>query len=351
MQAGALQNGWLIGSASLLANQRKIRMETNSPIFVVGMNGSGTSALIRSLDQHTDIYAFPGESHIFLNYMRRFPDPIVPLPRNTYLKLLDDVSKDGGLIRWNGQQNLPLSTEIPDVPSLAAALDAAFCYFAQRDSKSRWCEKTPRNALYIRNILAHFPAAKIVHVIRDGRDAALSFQRRFGFSPLLSVYKWKKLVREARTQGLQAGPEKYLEIHYEKLTESPEEVLRLVCEFLNVDFEPDLLAPKRPNKKPTLAKSFVANSGKWQALSAAQIGQMEAVSGAELKNQGYVVRNSQGDADLARVQIFFLELLDGLKATRRKTVSMMSRDSTLKDRLNALWGLAKSSLAGRRGKF
>lgn len=322
-------------------------MGQSAPIFVVGMNGSGTGALTRSLAQHSQLYAFPGESRVFLTYMGRFPAP-PNLSDTQYLGVLEDVSKDPGLTRWNGHQPLPILDNPMGPRTVAGALDRAFLYFAEQEGVTRWCEKTPMNARCIESLVAHFPDAKIVHVIRDGRDAALSFQRRFGFSPTLSVFRWKKLVREAARQGATVGEACYFELHYEDLTTSPADVLRSVCEFLDLEFEDGMLSPVRPTNAPMLAGTFVANSGKWRELATpAQIETMENIAGRTLQGLGYGATNADGDQNLPAWRVFLYEVGDGLRSAQRYASRVFSGSGSLAHRLRVLSGIAVSSLRAR----
>ena len=51
---------------------------------------------------------------------------------------------------------------------------AALCM--KKAGKARWAEKTPRNISRIAEIFRSFPAARFVHVLRDGRDVACSLR-------------------------------------------------------------------------------------------------------------------------------------------------------------------------------
>ena len=327
-------------------------MAANSPIFVVGMNGSGTGALTRSLAQHDHVYAFPGESRIFVTYMRRYPVPIANLEQRRFSVLLNEIAGNSGLTRWNGDEKLPLVAGADGLEqSLAGALDSAFRYFAGRDGKARWVEKTPFNAHYIESLVAHFPDAKIVHIIRDARDAALSFERRFGFNPVLSVHRWKHLIREARRQGAKVGPERYLEVRYEALTETPAEVLQSVCDFTELEFQDAMLVPSRPSNKPMLARNFVANSEKWRTEAApALVAQMDGIAGAMLGELGYAVENPPGDSDLSPSRVALLRTVDAANTALRYVKRVFSGDGTLIGKGRTLFGIFRSSIQSRIGR-
>jgi hypothetical protein len=54
--------------------------------------------------------------------------------------------------------------------------------YAERFGKFRWGDKTPLYCLELNTIRNILPEARFIHIIRDGRDAALSL-RRMWFSP------------------------------------------------------------------------------------------------------------------------------------------------------------------------
>ncbi len=114
--------------------------------------------------------------------------------------------------------------------------------YASRHHKSRWGDKTPLYCKAVGMIRQVLPEARFIHIIRDGRDAALSL-RKMWFSPghdieTLAAY-WRDCVGAARGAGL--GRADYLEVRYEALVEGPEAVLQEICRFVALDYERAML--------------------------------------------------------------------------------------------------------------
>jgi hypothetical protein len=101
-----------------------------------------------------------------------------------------------------------------------------------------------------------FPDAIWVHLVRDGRDAALSFlELPEGFSgktwaqPRTAAQfaaRWRTEILAAQRLGRHAG-DRYLELRYEDLVDEPEQWLRRVCEHASLPWEADMLDHTRPS--------------------------------------------------------------------------------------------------------
>lgn len=115
--------------------------------------------------------------------------------------------------------------------------------YAERCGKPRWGDKTPIYCRYIQSIRRVLPEARFVHIIRDGRDAALSL-RRMWFSPGWEIETqalyWRDCVLAARRAGV--GHEDYMEIRYEDLVLNTRQTLEQVCAHLALTFEDAMLS-------------------------------------------------------------------------------------------------------------
>jgi hypothetical protein len=129
--------------------------------------------------------------------------------------------------------------------------------FARKHGKERGGEKTPA---YVRHLpLLHrlFPWARSVHIIRDGRDVALSIVEwacrngRQKGPAKLALWReepmatcalwWEWQVRLGRRSGSVLPPGIYREVRYEELVADPEGVLRSVVSFLGLPFSGRML--------------------------------------------------------------------------------------------------------------
>jgi hypothetical protein len=130
--------------------------------------------------------------------------------------------------------------------TLTEGLRTFYRLYAAKFGKSRWGEKTPFYGLRMGAIQAVLPEARFVHLIRDGRDVALSL-RPLWFSPGHEIEaqaeNWRTKVSTIRASGRECR--QYLEIRYEDLVLDAESVLRRVCDFIGLRYDPRMLSYHR----------------------------------------------------------------------------------------------------------
>lgn len=266
-------------------------------IFVVGMNGSGTTMLLDHLSSHSLIYGFPAETKSLPYFIKHEPEYGDLMVEGNFLRLWDEMKKSIAERASLLPVNLPMPG--PESRSAAGAFDHIMGTLAAANGRHVWCEKTPMHVHHISLLAEAYPESKFIHVIRDGRDCAASFHRRWRFSPLRTIYRWKQAVRAGMEQGALLGP-RYVEVRYEAITRAPEETLRRLCAFLNVNFEPAILgsARRRPDVEASKNGRVVVNSRRADAyFSLRTVASMEKVAGRLLAELGYPCRDPSGDAD------------------------------------------------------
>jgi hypothetical protein len=141
--------------------------------FVVGVNRSGTTLLRMMLDAHPQL-TVPPETH-FLPELIDVADAGNPTPE----ALLATIT---GQREWGdfglSEEELLERFRALDPLTAGDALRAFYEAYAERVGKPRWGEKTPIYVKSMRKIESALPEARFVHVIRDGRDVALSIRDR-----------------------------------------------------------------------------------------------------------------------------------------------------------------------------
>lgn len=275
------------------------------PVFIVGMNGSGTTMLADSLGFHPKLYMFPFEV-LLLPYLVKKARAVLDLGQIEMRRRIgNELCASKPFWHANGRKPLVLADDNFARPGLDATIDAVFMHFAAAAGKRRWGEKSPMNLLHMELLASVFPQAQFVHIVRDARDAAQSFHRRYGFVPEETVYRWKRAVRAGRAAGRRLGADRYLELRYEELTASPEAWMRRVCGFLDLPFDPVLLSSSMRMTGGAMRgkeNRIMRNSGKWRDyFSPADVVRLESYAGKALADLGYPT-TLQGDADPSRLR-------------------------------------------------
>jgi hypothetical protein len=110
--------------------------------------------------------------------------------------------------------------------------------YIARFNKPRWGDKSPRNIFYLPQIEKILPEARFIHIIRDGRDVALSL-RPLWFSPGSDIETlashWSKWVSSGRQKGREC--QYYMEVFYEDLILNTQDVLKQICAFVDLEYD------------------------------------------------------------------------------------------------------------------
>ena len=177
---------------------------------------------------------------------------------------------------------------------------------AQSQQVQRWAMYDADSVLHVERFKRDIPNALFVHIIRDGRDIALSLKKMGGFAPLpwdrdqteslvaTSLY-WEWMVHKGRADG-RKFPADYIEIRYEDLITSPRETLGKLGGFLDQDLDYDRirsaglgrLSETNSSFRNEGAKEKLNPLGRWkERLAHADVAAIEATVGECLQENGY----------------------------------------------------------------
>ena len=265
---------------------------SDSPIFIVGCPRSGTSLLRNLLRSHPNL-TFPDESHFIPSYYGRYGDPS---DADRARRLAKNLLSVGWVPSWK----LDLAPkDFEDCRSFRAVVSRLFEAWARKEGKPRWGDKTPHYVSHIPVLIELFPAARILHIIRDGRDVALSWLRtRMEPGNMYTAARfWRDLVTAGRQAGARLPGGTYMEVRYEALLADPEGAMRGVCAFIgepysSVVLRPSVLAPARSRRgrPPKIRKPEIVrgNTTNWKTqMRAADRILFESVAGNLLAELDY----------------------------------------------------------------
>ncbi len=283
---------------------------TTAPVLVLGVRRSGTTLLRVILDRSPGI-ALPDESHFVPQLAHRHSTPV------SAERFADDLRRVPTLGRW-GITVDDVAPFLRDGMTRGDAIGAVFAAYAAEHGKPRWGDKTPAYMRYLSLLDSLFPDALYVHLIRDGRDCALSFLRlpdeaasrtwahpedAAGFA-----CQWASEIRAARELGRRIGPKRYLEARYEQLVEEPARVVSGICDFASLPFTPEMLEPgavalaEKPHHR-----RLVEPPGKqrdWRhEMGEREVQSFEAIAGGVLDELGYELTDPARARTSTRAQI------------------------------------------------
>jgi hypothetical protein len=201
-------------------------------IFIVGVARSGTTLLRLMLDAHPRL-AIPPETHFIPKVIKALDAGEDPLAEITGHRRWPDFGLDESELRARVDRHRS--------PSAADVLREFYGLYAEKHGKSRWGDKSTNYIRKLKPISRTLPEARFVHLIRDGRDVAMS-QVAVHFGPDTvdaAAEKWRSEIERARRQGPKLGH--YIELRYEDLIRDPEPVLRRICEATDLEWDDAML--------------------------------------------------------------------------------------------------------------
>ena len=275
----------------------------HAPVFVMGCHRSGTNLLYDMLLSSGGFAIYRGYLPIYKILIPRFGSMS---SRSHREKILETFLRSKGF-RRTGLDAEPLSTRILNEcrnggDFIRVVMDAV----AQSQQAARWAVYDPDNVLRVERIKRDLPNALFVHIIRDGRDIALSLKKMGGFAPLpwdrsqteslvaTSLY-WEWMVRKGRADGSKF-PADYIEIHYEDLITNPRETLGKLGGFIDHDLDYDRIQRAGLGRLSETNSSFREEGrqeklnplGRWkERLAHADVAAIEATVGECLRENGY----------------------------------------------------------------
>lgn len=218
-------------------------------VFVVGCPRSGTTLLQRMLDAHPAL-AVANDTH----FIARAMQAVLPALANGGAGEIPP-DRQRALIDWACGYHRFARLKLPDAAVSRAAQAETFPAFvtaiyrelAAMHGKALGGEKTPD---YVRSLpLLHwlFPEAKVLHIIRDGRDVALSAMEwahsgkgpgRFALwqeQPLaVCALWWRWQVGSGHVAAAGLPPGVLLELRYESLVRDARGELGRIADFLGI---------------------------------------------------------------------------------------------------------------------
>jgi hypothetical protein len=290
------------------------------PVFIGGCERSGTTMLGAMLGSHSRSLCVP-ESQ-FMDDQLAHADPDGRIDSRAALGRI--MAHERFRLLW-GLSLEPASVQAADLGSTLADL---WTWLAQaygrkvgKPTAGVWIDHTPTNFRRVRGLLRMFPAARFIHLVRDGRAVAASLlPLDWGPNNALHAAEfWMARCALGLAAELDLGPDRILRVRYEDVLQEPESSLRRITGFIGLDYEPQMAAanPSRPTRYHEHQHHLVGQApvrsraaGWQQVLSRREVEIFEAEAGDFLETLGYQARYGVRAMPATRVEVFRLRLGD-----------------------------------------
>jgi len=274
-----------------------------SPIFLICSERSGSNLMRVILGSHKNISA-PAPPHLMKTFF-----PLVQTYGNLnddahFQSLADDIAVNLKIQYgdWHIEPSGEAFAARAESRSLAGLLDAVYSLESEVRGTPRYFIKDNGVVHWTFEILASFPDAKFLYVVRDPRDAALSWLKSDhhpgGVAHATRI--WADEQQKAlRAYALLHESDKIQLLHYEDLVSDPEGSIRRMCAFIGEEFDEAMLEFHKTKEAETSArwntgwKNLVnpmmsSNFGKYRSgLSSRQIRTIEGIARREMQMLGY----------------------------------------------------------------
>ncbi len=215
----------------------------DAPTFMFGYERSGTTLLSMIAGAHPDLAVPLSVTGLWftqadnLDEYRNTDDTIdverlvCALCEHERIRLWDES--------LSPESVLPLVTE----PTYGAVVNAFHRAYAARKGKQCWANLDIGTLDDMPRVLEWFPEARFVHIVRDGRDVALSHETMpYGESNTWDcALSWRERVGTNLKMGAMLGKDRYLVLRYEDLVLDTSSALARLCQFLGLEYSEKML--------------------------------------------------------------------------------------------------------------
>ena len=312
-------------------------------VFLVGCARSGTTLLHRIVDAHGQIAITP-EMHWITNSFRHQKKWLAPEGRVTPEQVADLVRHKRFRKFEFGREDFEGLLRAGEPAPYHTFLEGIFALYGKNKGKNLVGNKTPAYVKGLATLHAHWPTAKFVHLIRDGRDVCLSVLSWYHADRTAGRYStwaedpvsttalwWKHKVGLGRQGGQPLGQDLYYEIRYESLVTHPTEECAKLCTFLGVPYDEAMLRfhEGRTKSDPGLDakrawRPITPGLRDWKTqMPTEDVERFEAVAGDLLDQLGYPRAVPRPSADIMKRAARIRDLF---------TQNLQSRSKVLQDR-------------------
>src|SRR5205809_1377246 len=320
-----------------LNNKHGVSARNKAPVFVLGCGRSGTTLLYHMLLSAGDFAVYRAESNAINLLEPRFGDLSV---RRNKERLMDAWLASKLFDRSGLEAEAIRAKVIAECRNGGDFLRIVMGEMARQQGVQRWADCTPEHLLHLHRIKETIPEALIIHIIRDGRDVALSTDK-LGYikrvpwdrkpSVMVAGLYWEWIVNRGREDGRKLGSD-YVEVRFEELVAEPRTTLAKLSDFIEHDLDYDRIqrvgigSVSEPNTsfKGQRTDGKFSPVGRWKkGFSPENLVMFEALVGQTLEELGYPLattdRSQLDRPALRRMRLIYRKYFDSKLFLKAKT--------------------------------
>lgn len=291
----------------------------NNAVFILGMPRSGTKLLRTILNNNKNI-SIPNYETLFVpRFIAKYglhpnfnEDNISDIISDIKFSTFYFNAKKGGffLNEEHFKKNI-------DYNSLLSIIKYILTNFAEKKGDDIiWGDKTPSYINDIDLLNRSFPESKFIHIIRDSRDNAISANKAWNKNIYRVAQRWNESIVNFN-EYIVRNEVNLLEIKFEDLLDNPRMIISNICDFLNVDFEDQMLILKKSSENLGDAKNkneiISSNKNKFtHSLSKKKIKKIEELTYNGMTKYNYDLIYGQNQIHLRGYRMVFYKFLDVL---------------------------------------
>lgn len=291
-------------------------MSKTKQIFIVGSSRSGTTMMGRVLGNHPSVFTFK-ELHFFGTLWTNNSELILNKKQQIDLLARLLCIQENGLFNQKNIANFNEKSKSLLEGKVLNPLEIYNLFLKEITLKNLAtisCEQTPKNMYYLNEILAYFPEAKVINMVRDQRDVLLSqknkWKRKFlgaskiplseairsyiNYHPILSAKVWNSSLGYSSKF---MNNDRVKVVKFEELLRNAEKSIKDICQFLEIDFQEKMLkvpivgsSTEEDVKNVLLIDSSKIEKWKNGGISSAEIYLSQLMSNYRMKEFNYELK-------------------------------------------------------------
>lgn len=265
------------------------------PIFIAGCERSGTTLLGAMLGSNPQAICIP-EAQFILDLL---PQAAPDVPTNFH-NCISQIKNHLRFKHWNFNID---NAETPKESHMrfSQIISWLILQYAREHNKENpdfWIEHTPKKVKFLDRLLRHFPDAKTIHLVRDGRAVAASvLPLVWGPNDIQeAAHFWVERLAFGYSAGAMLESNRLIHIRYEDVVLDSERTIKQIADWAGMKYTPLMLGstgfsvPNYTRKQHSLVGTPPDKKrlDAWQTnLSSRQIEIFEGLVGDLLVYNGY----------------------------------------------------------------